>query len=218
MTGDILTAKQFHARDGVGEWRVLFFGAHAHWRTASFVEGAAFVAAIAEAVSDLDRAPDVDLRPRDVVVRTSRADERLDETDLLIAQRVSAAARALGLVPDPARLQAVQIAVAQAPGTDVRPFWNAALGYGDHGEEDSADPLRRGPGLWFHELRSGAAGRGRTHIDVSVPASVAPERVRAALAAGGRLVDDAHAPAWWTLASPDGHGVDIAGWADTHDG
>lgn len=32
-----------------------------------------------------------------------------------------------------------------------------------------------------------------------------------------RLVDDAHAPAWWSLASPDNHGVDIAAWADSSD-
>jgi len=57
-------------------------------------------------------------------------------------------------------------------------------------------------------------GRGRTHIDVSVPADQAEARVQAAVAAGGRLVDDSHAPWWWTLASPDNHGVDIAAWTD----
>jgi 4a-hydroxytetrahydrobiopterin dehydratase len=34
----------------------------------------------------------------------------------------------------------------------------------------------------------------------------------AALAAGGRLVSDAYAPAWWTLADPEGNEVDIATW------
>ena len=41
------------------------------------------------------------------------------------------------------------------------------------------------------------------------------KRVQAAIAAGGRIVDDRYAPKWWTIASPDNHGVDIAGWADT---
>ena len=59
-----------------------------------------------------------------------------------------------------------------------------------------------------------APGRGRTDIDVSVPADQAEKRVQAAVAAGGRIVDS-RAPKWWTLASPDNHGVDIAGWADT---
>ncbi len=42
-------------------------------------------------------------------------------------------------------------------------------------------------------------------------------RVAAAIAAGGRVVDDSHAPGWWTLASPDNHGVDIAAWPDFED-
>ncbi|WP_116998789.1 VOC family protein [Desertimonas flava] len=211
---EILTPAAFHAAPGVSEWRVLFTGAHAHWRTTSLEQGAALVAAIAGTVAELDRAPDVDLRPRGVVVRTSRPDHRLDATDVAVAQRVSAAASALGLEPDPSVLQVIQLAVAQGPGVDVRPFWNAALGYVDHGPEDSGDPHRRGPWLWFHDIEPAVNGRGRTHIDVSVPADVAAVRVQAALAAGGRLVDDSHAPRWWTLASPDNHGVDIAAWPD----
>ena len=42
-------------------------------------------------------------------------------------------------------------------------------------------------------------------------------RVAAALAAGGRLADVSHVPNWWTLASPDNHGVDIAAWPDFED-
>lgn len=210
----IVTATTFHSSPGVGEWRVLFTGAHAHWRTSSLANGAALVAAIADTVADLDRAPDVDLRPRGVIVRTSRPDYRLDATDVAVAQRVSAAAAALGLEPDPSVLQVMQIAVAHGPGVDVRPFWNAAFGYVDFGDEDSLDPDGRGPWLWFHDIDPPVRGRGRTHIDVSVPADVAPARVEAALAAGGRLVDDSHAPRWWTLASPDNHGVDIASWPD----
>lgn len=32
----------------------------------------------------------------------------------------------------------------------------------------------------------------------------------AALAAGGRLLDDSNAPAWWTLADPVGNVADVA--------
>lgn len=102
----------------------------------------------------------------------------------------------------------------RTPGVDTRPFWEAVVGYDRVGEEDLIDPLRRGPHLWFHPLTPPRPGRGRTHIDVSVPADEASRRVRAAIAAGGRIVDDSHAPQWWTIASPDNHGVDIAGWAD----
>jgi 4a-hydroxytetrahydrobiopterin dehydratase len=51
-----------------------------------------------------------------------------------------------------------------------------------------------------------------------VPADLAEARVAAALAAGGRLVDESRAPLWWTIASPDNHGIDIAAWTDTDAG
>jgi 4a-hydroxytetrahydrobiopterin dehydratase len=43
-----------------------------------------------------------------------------------------------------------------------------------------------------------------------VPYEQAEARVAAALAAGGRLVRDEFAPAWWTLADVAGNEVDIA--------
>jgi 4a-hydroxytetrahydrobiopterin dehydratase len=52
--------------------------------------------------------------------------------------------------------------------------------------------------------------RNRVHIDVWVPHDQAEARVAAALAAGGRLVSDEHAPEWWTLADAEGNEVDVA--------
>ena len=49
--------------------------------------------------------------------------------------------------------------------------------------------------------------RNRVHVDVFVPNDAAEARVAAALAAGGRLVDDSHAPDWWTLADAEGNEV-----------
>ncbi len=75
----------------------------------------------------------------------------------------------------------------------------------------------RNPHLWFQELKPPKAGRRRFHIDIAVPADQAEARVAAALAAGGRIADDSRAPEWWTLASPENHGVDIAAWPDFED-
>lgn len=212
MAEETITAKAFHTAEGVPEWRVLFSGAMAHWRTASLVEGAQFAAEISAAAREVGRDPDIDLRPRDVVVTTRRADGTLDARDLELAQRISSLARDAGLESDPSVLQAMQIFVAQAPGVDARPFFEAALGYEDLYDTDAVDPNRRGIPLAFNPIAR--AGRGRTHIDVSVPADQVEARVRAVVAAGGRLADDSHAPMWWTLASPDNHGVDIAAWPD----
>ncbi|HEX2152966.1 MAG TPA: VOC family protein [Acidimicrobiia bacterium] len=217
MTERRTTAKAFHEAGGVEDWRVLFWGAYAFYRVASFAEGARFVAAIAEAAEATGHAPDVDLRPEGVTIRTfSREDGALSESDIELARRISAAAWDLGLEPDPSQVQAVGIAIAQDIDADVRPFWSAAFGYRDLGEEDAIDPHRRNPHLWFHELDPPKPGRGRMHIDVSVPADQAEARVQAALAAGGRVADS-QAPRWWTLASPENHGVDIAAWPDFED-
>jgi 4a-hydroxytetrahydrobiopterin dehydratase len=214
MTDGQITPKQFHAAEGVADWRVLFSGASAHWRTVSLVQGAEFAAAVAEIAAELHRSPDIDVRPRDVVVTTCRADGGIDDTDVALAQGVSECAQEAGLVADPAALQAMQIAVAHARGVDVRPFFEEAFGYQDFEDSDAVDPNRRGIPLAFHPFDR--VGRGRTHIDISVPADVVEARVQAALAAGGRLVDDSQAPNWWTLASPDNHGIDIAAWPDLH--
>ena len=124
----------------------------------------------------------------------------------------------LRIEPDPSQVQVVGIAVAQDAGSDVGPFWAAALGYRSLGpKEDVVDRHRRNPYVSFQGLHPPKPGRGRTHIDVSVPADQAEARVAAALEAGGRLADDTHAPHWWTLASPENHGVDIAAWPDFED-
>jgi 4a-hydroxytetrahydrobiopterin dehydratase len=213
-----ITARAFHDAGGVDDWRVLYWGAYAYYRVGSFGEGAKFVAAIAERADAAGHFPDVDLRPDGVTIRTfTREDGGLSDRDVELARRISAVARAFQLESDPSELQVVGIAVAQDASADVRPFWSAALGYEDVGEVDSVDRHRRNPNLSFQTLKKPRAGRGRLHIDVSVPADQAEGRVAAALAAGGRLADDSHMPHWWTLASPDNHGVDIAAWPDVED-
>ena len=219
MSDKRTTARAFHAATGVEDWRILFSGAHAYYRVGSFAEGARFVAAIAEVASAVGHFPDVDLRPEGVTVRTASGEYgALSERDVELARRISAEARSLQLEPDPSQVQVVGIAVAQDAGSDVGPFWAAALGYRNLGaNEDVVDRHRRNPHVSFQTLKKPRPGRGRLHVDVSVPADQAEARVAAALAAGGRLADDTHVPNWWTLASPENHGVDIAAWPDFDD-
>jgi len=218
MSDGRVTAKAFHDAEGLEDWRVLYWGAHAFFRTGSFAKGADFVAAIAEIGNALGHFPDVDLRAEGVTVRSfTREDGALSHLDVDLARRISQAAKEHGLAADPTQVQAVGIAVAQGAGEDVPPFFSAVFGYTDLGFEDAVDVHRRNPHLWFHELEPPRSGRGRFHIDVSVPADQAQARVNAALAAGGRIADDSHSPRWWTLASPENHGVDIAAWPDFED-
>jgi 4a-hydroxytetrahydrobiopterin dehydratase len=206
----------FHLQPGVEDWRVTSWGPQACFAASSLQHSAQLLPAIVGAAEEFGVEPDVDLRPEAVVVRIHyRGADRIPDGGPAVAAAISRAAAELGLTAVPELISTVDIAVAQHSEVDSRPFWNAALGYRDYWDSDSIDPLRRGPQLSFQPIDR--SSRGRTHIDVSVPAPYAQARVDAALAAGGRLVDDSRAPAWWTLASPDNHGIDIASWTDTRE-
>jgi 4a-hydroxytetrahydrobiopterin dehydratase len=52
------------------------------------------------------------------------------------------------------------------------------------------------------------------HVDVSLAREEAERRRDAAVAAGGRIVDDSNAPGSWILADRSGNKVCIAAWPD----
>jgi 4a-hydroxytetrahydrobiopterin dehydratase len=95
----------------------------------------------------------------------------------------------------------------------VMPFWQALMGYerrADSPDEDLVDPRRRGPGIWFEQIEEASSGRNRMHLAVWVPFQQAEARVAAAVAAGGTVIYDRLAPAWWTLADPEGNEADVS--------
>jgi 4a-hydroxytetrahydrobiopterin dehydratase len=54
--------------------------------------------------------------------------------------------------------------------------------------------------------------RNRIHFDLSVPHDEAHQRIQDTIAAGGTLVSDAEAPAFWVLADSEGNEVCICSW------
>jgi 4a-hydroxytetrahydrobiopterin dehydratase len=113
---------------------------------------------------------------------------------------------------DPTAVQTVQVSIDALMPPNVMPFWRAVLGYRELGDEDLIDPNGRGPSIWFQRMDAPRPQRNRVHVDVSVPHDQAEARIAAAIAAGGHLVSDQHAPAWWTLADAEGNEVDVATW------
>lgn len=215
---ELISAAEFHRTAGVRDWRVTATGPQAVFTAGSLAHAARLAGPVVAAAEFSGIQPDIDLRPEAVVVRIPYRDpEGIPAAAGEFAAAVSRAAAELSLVADPSSVQSVGIYVAQHSGADVRPFFLAALGYQPFGDTDAVDPLRSGPQLAFNPITGDNPSRGRTHFDIFVPADQAPQRVDAALAAGGRLVDDSHAPDWWSLASPDNHGVDIAGWTDSYE-
>ncbi len=87
------------------------------------------------------------------------------------------------------------------------PFWAVLLtGSAEslHGD-DVVDPGGRVPLLWFQDTDAHETPRQRFHVDLWVPHDVAEERIAAAVAAGGRVVDDSHKPSFVVLADPEGN-------------
>ena len=70
----------------------------------------------------------------------------------------------------------------------------------------------RGPSFWFQRMDAPRPQRNRIHIDVWVPHDQAEARIAAAIAAGGHLVTDQHAPSWWVLADAEGNEACVATW------
>jgi 4a-hydroxytetrahydrobiopterin dehydratase len=93
-------------------------------------------------------------------------------------------------------------------------FWRAALGYVPLAEDNCVDPNGHGSTVWMQELNPAKPLRHAMHVDVSVAKEHITARVQAAVAAGGRIVDDTSAPEGWILADRAGNKVCLAAWPD----
>ncbi|MFF1822251.1 VOC family protein [Kribbella sp. NPDC058245] len=200
-----VTAQEFHAADGVQDWRSVYHLVSAHFPTESLAAGTAFVGEVTRVAGAGAEYLAVDLRAGGVTVSLGRRDVEL-------ARRISGVAAELGLQADPSVVQVINVTVDALVGADVLPFWRAVLGYGQIGDDYLFDPLRRGPAVGLQEMDVARVGRNRIHVDVAVAHDQAEARVAAALAAGGRLVSDAHAPKWWVLSDAEGNEACVATW------
>jgi 4a-hydroxytetrahydrobiopterin dehydratase len=114
-------------------------------------------------------------------------------------------------------MQVIEIGIDALDAAAIRPFWRAVLGYVDEpgwsGPWDGLiDPLGQGPAVWFQRMDAPRSQRNRIHFDVSVPHDEAESRIGAALAAGGTLINDARAPAFWVLADAEGNEACVTTW------
>jgi 4a-hydroxytetrahydrobiopterin dehydratase len=201
-------------------WCLILGAIYAEVLTPSLVEAAEAASLSVSAVGvDGQGHLTVDIRADRAVLRLQSAGVGgVTGLDIRLAHQVSAALAARGLQPAPAggAVQALEIAIDALDIGLVRPFWKAILGYADEpGSELPAaliDPSGRGPAVWFQQMDAPRPQRNRIHIDVDVPAEGAAARIDAALAAGGHLLSDDAAPAYWVLADPEGNEACICTW------
>jgi len=197
---------------GLDGWRKVLDRLIVRYETGDFNTGTALVTRIAEAADEVNHHPDVDLRYPHVTVSLKSHDvNAITARDIRLARAISDLADAAGVRASPHAPDVLELALDTSEHERIGPFWAAVLGYDASGDEVS-DAASRTPTVWFQESDSEAADRQRWHLDISVPHDVAQERIQAAIEAGGTLVSDERAPAFWVLADSDGNQACICTW------
>jgi 4a-hydroxytetrahydrobiopterin dehydratase len=223
MTGELSRPQASEAVSGLG-WRYMLGVLRTRVQVESLARAvevsARAVAACGQAAGQHLR---MDVRP-DLVDFTlqSLATASVTHQDAEFARRISAALAGLGARTSadtgPGRsVQLMEIAIDALDIAAVRPFWKAVMGYGDEADRTGPrdpliDPMWQGPAIWFQQMSAPRDQRNRIHFDISVPHDEARPRVRAALDAGGVLVSDARAPAFWVLADAEGNEACVTTW------
>ena len=195
---------------GLDDWRKLAQALHARFLTRNFVAGLGFVTAVTEAAEQANHHPDLTLTYPFVDVKLFSHDvAQVTQRDLDLAGRISEIARERGIAAAPTVLSELELALDTADLAAAGPFWAALLtGRPDALQgDDVIDPNGRAPLLWFQQTDAHPTPRQRFHLDLWVPHDVAAERIDAAVAAGGRVVDDDQAPSFVVLADPEGNQV-----------
>ena len=201
------------ASDALPTWRFLLQRMHLTVRASDAATAYAFVARVGEVTAALGRGPDLDVRG-DVVhlaVSTGPAGG-VTADDIAVGRAVDTLVADMGLRSEPGTLTVVEIAIDAMDIDAVRPFWDAVLGWDVIARNDVQDPLRLGPSVWFQQMDEPRPQRNRIHLDVTVAHDEAAGRIERALAAGGHLVSDAEAPAFWILADSEGNEACVCTW------
>ncbi len=201
-------------------WRLLADRLHLQADLGDFDRAMAFVNDVAEIARTLAHHPDIEIRWSRVHLSVRSHDVgAITDRDVRLATRISGLLAARGVHPDHHRLSVVQVAVDALDRPAVRPFWAAVLGRpmsvvdsAEASDLELPDPDLLGPTVWFQQMDAPRPQRNRIHLDVWVAHDEAQHRLAAALAAGGRLVDDAYAPAFRVLADAEGNEACLCTW------
>ena len=206
--------RAFLVAEGVGDWVVLHGGATTVYRVGSLSEAADLAVALAQVPGLEESGTLLTVAADHLTVRLTRDIWQLEPRHVDLARAVSEVARSKGIAADRSAVQEVQFAIAAKPDAIDLGFWRAVLGYRPRADDNAVDPLGNSSTVWMQPLDGAKPLRHAMHIDVSVARDQAAARLAAALAAGGRIVDESDAPNSWILADRSGNKVCIAAWPD----
>lgn len=207
-----LTSTQVREAD-LADWRQILGRLKARFRTRDFATGLALVNKIGTAAEAAGHHPDVLFTYSDVVVTVVSHDVRgITSRDLDLARQISSLAAELGIEPDVSGLTQLELGLDTSRGVGLAPFYAALLG-GTVDSGEPVDPTGQVPTVWWQEpdgtdeayALPEQSFEQRWHFDVWVPHDEGERRLQAVLDAGGRLVSDRAAPAYWVVEDEDGN-------------
>ena len=200
----------------LSDWRMLFDTLHASFDTGDFVTAVRLVDAIALAAEEMDHHPDLDLAYGRLDVRLMSHDVGgVTSRDVALARTITELAVGAGVTPHPERTSVLELGLDSADEAEIRPFWAALLAYDQveaWGETQLRDATGRRATIWFQPTGAHDVPRQRWHLDLRIPPEVVDGRIAAAVEAGGTLVDDTAAPAFWVLEDPQGNRACLTTW------
>jgi len=217
MTGMTMTRQRASALVADLGWRFLLGTYRTCVPVASLAEAGA-VAAQVLSVPGVEGHLRLDLRDDRVILTVFPPGATMvAEAEADLARRISDLVVGLGLKFEPESTQMLELAIDAIDISEIRPFWRAVLGYADEvlpaGPNDPIiDPAGQGPAIWFQQMDAPRPQRNRIHFDLAVPHDQLEARLAAALVAGGALVSDRDAPAFWVLADPEGNEICLTTW------
>lgn len=220
---DMLRGAQI-AEARLTDWRKLAQGLHARYVVDDFGSAARFVTAVGQAGDTLGHHPrvsigtgcvDLELVTDDAIYRDDEGTEHViqwvTQQDVDLARRITQIAAEHHLDADPGSVSEIELGLDTADSGAIAPMWAilltgnaAAQGFGTPGDEirDATGAL---PNLWFGDVDEQASPSQRFHVEVYVPPEVLEQRIAAAVAAGGTVVDDSNAPSLTVVADRDGN-------------
>src|SRR3954471_4650319 len=152
---------------GLTDWRQLFEVLRTRFLTGDFATGLTLVNRIGELAEAANHHPDGDLSyPHVNVALCSHDVFGVTSRDLDLARKISAAAAELGVTADPAATSVVEIALDTWDHEEIKPFWKAVLGMGEHPKDDIElrDLNGAQPTLWFQETEQHDEPQMRFHL------------------------------------------------------
>lgn len=186
---------------------------HAAWELADVDDVVRVVSRFLATYAAHGREADLDVRGTRVRLAVGKvAAGGVTAGDVRLAHALAEVAHEVGAEEAARPVGDLEVAVDAVDIDAVRPFWRAVLAYVDDEDGSLHDPERRGPAVWFQQMTEPRPQRNRIHLDVTVDPRHTRQRVEAALAAGGRLVEDRWAPMFWVLADAEGNEVCVCSW------